>query len=160
MIEANLNTTGSQGHIVVCPNMSAEWRITKLLLWMISTIAVLIGIGFAVAGLWLILPFSGLEVMALVGLMYWVAHQCSRKQVIYLQDTRIIVEKGYRTPRFAWESELFWTRLIVEESPYRGHPRRLILRSKQQQLEIGEFLNEDDKKKLIATLRGVITVVG
>ncbi len=159
MIESKLNRSSGQGHIVMCPNRSADWCIIKLLLWLISSIALLIGTGFAMAGLWLILPFSGLEVLGLVSLLYWVSHECYRQQVIHLEGSRVIVEKGHRTPQSAWESELFWTRLIVEQSPFLGHPEKLFLRSKQQQLEIGEFLNEGDKKKLLSELRGVITVV-
>lgn len=160
MIESNLDSTRGCGHIIVCPNLSSQWHVTKLLLWIIASLALLIAIGFAVAGLWLILPFTGLEIIALVVLMYWVAHQCHRRQVIHLDDSRIVVEMGHHFPKSAWESELFWTRLIIDKPPYRGHPNRLILRSKQQQLEIGEFLNEPDKEKLVAELRGVISVVG
>ena len=159
MIESNLDTTKDQGHIVLCPNTSTSWRTTKIILCCISCIALLIATGFAFAGLWMILPFAGLEVMALVLLTLWVAHQCQRQQVIYLDGERILVEQGHHVPKFTWEAELFWTRLIIDKSPYRGHANRLILRSKHEQLEIGEFLNEQDKKKLIAELRGVVKVV-
>jgi len=160
MVESNIDIAQGRGHIVVSPNLSSQWHTTKILLWIISCIALLIAAIFASLGLWMILPFTGFEVLALVLLTYWVACRCRHKQVIHFDDNRIRVEKGYRTPRLAWDSELFWTRLIIGKSPYRGHPNKLILRSKQQQLEIGEFLNEHDKKKLIAELRHVISVVG
>lgn len=159
MVESNVDSAGD-GHIVVSPNLSSQWQTTKILLWIISCVALFIGTIFAFLGLWMILPFAGIEVLALVLVTYWVACRCRHKQVIHFDDNRIRVEKGYLTPRLAWDSELFWTRLIINKSPYRGHPSKLILRSKQQQLEIGEFLNEHDKKKLIAELRHVISVVG
>lgn len=159
MIESNLDSTIGQGHIVVCPNRSAHWQRTKLWLWCISTVALLISVGFALAGLWLILPFAGFEVMALVFLTSWVAHQCHRQQVIYIDDGRVLVEKGRHAPKVSWEAELFWARLVVDPPVYRGHPNKLFLRSKQQKIEIGEFLNEQDKKRLVAELRGMIHVV-
>lgn len=159
MVEADIDLARTRGHIVVSPNQSAHWRTTKRFLWLVSGFALAIGLTFALSGAWLVLPFAGLEVTALVWVMYCVARQCHQQQVIYLDDKRIRVEKGYRTPKQAWDSELFWTRLIVSTPPHRGHPQKLILRGKQQQVEIGEFLNEQDKKKLIGELRCLMSVV-
>lgn len=160
MIESNLDRTKNEGHIVVCPNMSGEWGTTRLFLWIVSTMALLIAIVFTFMGAWLILPFAGFEVIALLSFMYWVAHQCRRKQVITIENNRVLVENGYHAPTSHWESELFFTRLIIDKPPYRGgQPLKIFLRSQQLQLEVGEFLNEDDKKKLISELRGVIQVL-
>ena len=160
MVESNLDISKGQGHIVVCPNMSGHWQTTKLFLWIISCLALFIATAFALLGLWVILPFAGLEVMALVSLMYWVAHRCRRKQVITLNNNRILVETGYTSPESSWESELFFTRLYIDKPPYRdGKPMKVFLRGKQQQFEVGEFLNEEDKNKLITELRSVISIV-
>ena len=160
MIESTLDSAKGQGKIVMCPNMSGQWQTTKLFLWLISGLALFIATAFALFGLWVILPFAGIEIIALVSLVYWVAHQCRRKQVITLEDNRILVETGYTLPKTSWESELFFTRLFIDKPPYRnGKPSKLFLRGKQHQLEIGEFLNEEDKQKLITELRGVVSVV-
>ena len=158
MIESKLDSIKGEGHIMVCPNMSGDWRTTRLLLWLVSSVALIIAGSFASIGLWLILPFAGLEVIALVVLMWWVAHQCCRKQVITIEDNRVIVEKGYHSPNFTWESEIFWTRLVIHKPPYRGHPSRLFLCSRQETLEIGEFLDEKEKKNLVAEICQVVTV--
>jgi len=159
MVESNLDSTGTQGQIILCSNRSASWRTVKLVLWLVSTFAMIIALSFAFVGLWMVLPFAGLEVLALVGFMYWVALQCRRQQVIHIGRYQIVVEQGYQYPKKTWESELFFTRLVISTPPYRGHPRRLFLHSKQQQLEIGEFLNDEEKNRLIADLRGAIKMV-
>ena len=160
MVESPLNLTKSQGQIMVCPNMSGQWQTTKLFLWLISCLALFIATAFALLGLWMILPFAGIEIIALVSLVYWVAHQCRRKQIITISENRILVETGYTSPKTSWESEVFFTRLFIDKPPYRdGKPMKVFLRGKQQQLEIGEFLNEEDKHKLITELRSVISVV-
>ena len=158
MVETYINDR-QQGHIVISPNLSAEWKTTRRFIIVVSAAALVIGIGFAFAGLWLILPFAGLEVIAVVSLMYYVAHQCHRQQVIHLNDTHIRVERGYRFPQQVWESELFWTRLLVLHSDHTWHSDRLLLRSSYEQMEIGEFLNEEDKRKHVANLRGLLSVV-
>ena len=159
MIESNIDNSLVRGHIVVSPNLSAQWRTTKIFIWVVSSFALLIGLGFALAGLWMILPFAGFEVMAIVVLMYHVARKCHRQQVIYLGDGKIRVESGYRSPQLAWADEVFWTRLIVNKAEHPWHPDTLILRGRQQQIEIGEFLNAEDKKQLVAQLRTVVSVV-
>ena len=159
MIEANIDISQARGHIVVTPNLSAQWRTTKIFMWIVSGFALTISLVFAMSGLWMIVPFAGAEVIALVALMYHVARKCHRQQVIYVEQDRIRVEEGYHSPRFAWDSELFWTRLIVNKSPHTWHPDKLILRGRQRQIEIGEFLNEEDKKQLVAKLRSLVNVV-
>jgi uncharacterized membrane protein len=159
MIETNIENTLARGHIVVSPNLSAQWRTTKLFIWIVSSFALTIGLVFALAGLWLILPFAGIEVLAIVILMYHVARKCHRQQVIYLDEGRIWVEAGYRSPQLAWDDEVFWTRLIVNKANHPWHPDTLILRGRQQQIEIGEFLNAEDKKQLVAQLRPLVSVV-
>ena len=159
MIESNLDVSKRCGYIIACPNMSANWQTTKRILWFIGFVTLAIATAFAFFGLWLILPFAGFEVLVLYVFSYWIAYQCCRKEVITIRDNHVMVEKGYRSPQFSWRAELFWTRLIIGRSEFRGHPLKLYLRSKKQQLEIGEFLNEDDKKQLITELRGVITII-
>ena len=159
MIESRIDIANTCGHIVVSPNLSAQWRTTKIFMWIVSSFALTIGLVFALAGLWMILPFAGIEIMAVVLLMYHVARKCHRQQVIYLNEDRIRVEKGYRSAQMVWDSELFWTRLIVNKAAHPWHPDMLILRGKQQQIEIGEFLNEEDKKCLVSELRRFMTVV-
>ena len=159
MVESNLDITNGKGYIVMCPNMSADWNTTKRFLWGISIVSFMVAIGFSLAGYWMILPFAGIEVLTLVTFMYWVSHQCYRQQVIHFHDNHICVESGRHSPQQTWESELFWTRLVIRKPPYRGHPETLLLRSRQEQVEIGEFLNEEDKEKLVTELRKVISVV-
>ena len=69
------------------------------------------------------------------------------------------VEQGYPRPQISWCSEIFWTRLIVlpQERPW--HPLRIFLRGRDSQIEIGTFLNDDDKRILIKHLRQFVTVV-
>lgn len=159
MIESNIDMTLASGHIVVSPNLSAQWRTTKLFIWIVSSFALTIAVVFAMAGLWMILPFAGIEIFAIVVLMRHVARKCYRRQVIYLENGRIRVEKGHHSPQSVWDSELFWTRLIVKKATHPWHPDILILRGRQQQIEIGEFLNEQDKKQLVSALRGLVNVV-
>ena len=49
---------------VILPNCSISWRVLVLFYLLTCVLALSIGLLFLSAGLWLILPFSGLEMLA------------------------------------------------------------------------------------------------
>lgn len=157
MVETKLNSVEA-GHIVLSPNLSARWRTNVNFLYIATFFAFVIGVGFASIGLWLILPFTGIEIFALVSLVYYVAHKCHRIEVIHFDSQKICVERGYRAPESSWSSDTFWTRLVVGEQTNPRYPIRLFLRGRQEQIEIGAFLNNDDKQKLLKELRQFVHV--
>ncbi len=158
MVETNMDTANDSGHIVLSPNLSAQWKTNKYLIYLISGFALGIGVGFAFVGLWMILPFAGLEVIAVITLIYHTSRKCNRKEVIRFNKEWIRVECGYTHPKTQWQSELFWTRLIVSPRQHPWHPDKLILRGRHDQIEVGQFLNEQDKDILVNQLRHVVSV--
>lgn len=159
MVETQINQHDRCGHIVLSPNLSVRWSDNVLFLYVVCGMAVLIGFSFSLLGMWLVLPFTGLEVIALVVVIYYVAHKCRRIEVIRVEDGCVQVEQGYTRPQSQWHSDLFWVRLIVlpQERPW--HPLRIFLRGRDGQIEIGTFLNEEDKRILIKQLRQFVTAV-
>jgi uncharacterized membrane protein len=159
MVESQLNLHDNGGHIVLSPNLSVRWRNNVRFLYIVCSIALIIGISFAVLGMWLVLPFTGLEVIALITIVYYVARKCHRIEVIHVDDVSVRVEQGYTRPQTSWSSDLFWTRLIVAPQERPWHPLRIFLRGRDTQIEIGTFLNDDDKRLLIKQLRQFIGLV-
>ena len=159
MINTQLNSQQNQGHIVLSPNMSACWQTTKIFLYIVSGFALVIGLMFAALGLWMILPFSGIEIAVLYIVMYRVSRKCHCQEVIHLDGEGVRVEQGMKTPLNVWQLDLFWTRLVVKPSAHPWHPRKVVLRGRHDQIEIGTFLNDDDKELLIRQLQGVIVAV-
>lgn len=159
MVETQINQHDHQGHIVLSPNMSVAWRDNLMFLYVVCSIALCIGFSFALMGMWMVLPFTGLEIIALVAVVYYVGHKCHRIEVISVEDGCVRVECGYTRPQSCWSSELFWTRMIVlpQERPW--HTMRVFLRGRENQIEIGTFLNEDDKRILIKQLRQIVAAV-
>lgn len=158
MVEAQIDHRHEAGHIVLSPNLSARWKTNVYFLYAAIFAALIIGGGFAYVGLWMILPFTGLEILALVLLIYRVAHKCHHIEVIHISRDRLRVEHGYRNPKSSWESDLFWTRLIVGQQTHPIQPLRLYLRGREGKIEIGTFLNDEDKQILIRELRPYISL--
>lgn len=159
MVETRINQQDNSGHIVLSPNLSVRWRTNVIFLYIVCSFALIIGISFTLIGMWMILPFTGLEVIALVTVVYYVAHKCHRIEVIHVSNGQLRVERGYRKPQSNWSSDLFWTRLIVSPQERPWHPLRIFLRGRDGQIEIGAFLNDDDKRILIRQLRQFVTAV-
>jgi len=159
MVETRINQHDNRGHIVLSPNLSVPWRDNVLFLYVVCGIALCIGISFSLMGMWMVLPFTGLEVIALVAVVYCVAHKCHRIEVISVEEGCVRVEQGYTQPQSSWSSELFWTRLIVQPQQRPWHSIRIFLRGRNDQIEIGTFLNDDDKRILIKQLRQFVTAV-
>ncbi len=105
----------------------------------------------------MILPFAGIEIMVLLIVMYRVARQCYRKQVIRISADKIRVEQGVTQPHSVWESELFWTRMIVKKPGHAWHAPKVILRGRHEVIEIGAFLTEQEKNELIKKLRPFVS---
>ena len=157
MISAQLDLARHDGCIVLSPNLSARWQSTKIFLFIVSFFALSIGIAFSFVGLWMILPFAGIEIILLLIVMYRVARQCYRKQVIRISSEKIRVEQGVAQPHSVWESELFWTRMIIQKPGHAWHAPKVILRGRDEVIEIGDFLTEQEKNELIKKLRPFVS---
>lgn len=99
-------------------------------------------------GAWMVLPFAGLEVL-LVGLgMYYVSWKLSFKQVITLENDSFILQKGVYFPKQEWHWQRSQIRLIKTPNQYRMSAPKLQLQHLNQVVEVGDFLNRDEKKQL------------
>ena len=70
MVSINKVNSGQSYRIVLSPNCSISWRELVLFYLLTCLIALVVGLFFTLQGLWLVLPFSGLEMLALGGGLY------------------------------------------------------------------------------------------
>ena len=159
MVDTQLQQDGTGCRIILSPNLSANWRTNVKLMYLVTVIAIIVSTGFALAGAWLILPFAGIEVGALFALVYYVSRKCNRKEVIIVSEDSLKVERGYRRPEEQWICDRFWVRAVVGGSSHPWHPDRIILRCRQREIEVGAFLNDKDKQRLVNELRRFVAVI-
>ncbi len=155
IIVDKLNSRNSV-RVVLAPNCSISWR--SLVLFYIANCVVLLAIGifFAVHGLWLVLPFSGLEILALGGALYLTSRKVHRKEVITLDRQHTRIEKGVQRIDQSWQFATPWTRLIELQPGNSGQRRRLALGSHGNFVEVGDFLDNSEKDRLAFTLKDCI----
>ncbi len=144
--------------IVARPNCSASWRNNLLVLLALAVPSLVIAIGFTLLGAWPILPFAGLELLALGSALYYVNWKLQYRHVITLSDESVCIEKGHYVPRKRWQFARQGTGLAItpERHPWEGPG--LTVHDSRDSVSVGEFLNRDDSLALADLLRREIRV--
>ncbi len=149
---------GEGDMIVAEPNRSATWETNKIVLILMCCVSGAIAIGFTLLGAWPILPFAGLEMMALGSALYYVCWKLRYRHVITLEQDVVRIQKGHYYPKKEWEIAKDEAKLsIVPEShPWDGPA--ITLYSKGEEISLGEFLNRDDTLELLSHLKGRVRI--
>lgn len=156
MVYSEFNPETGSGYIVLKPNNSATWRFNMMVVASLAFIATLISTFFLLQGLWLIAPFSGLEVLALLGCLYLCARANIQTEVIKFSPDKVIIEQGRTFAEKSWEYHRSWAKILVRKHRRAGHPDQVVIRSHGKEVELGSFLNGDDRKTLVKKLRKII----
>jgi uncharacterized membrane protein len=156
MVYSEFNPDTGHGIIILKPNNSATWRFNMMVVASLAFIATLISTFFLLQGLWLIAPFSGLEVLALLGCLYLCARSNIQTEVIKFKPDKVIIEQGRTFAERSWEYHRSWAKIFVRKPRLRGRPDQVVIRSHGKELELGSFLNKDDKEALVRKLRSII----
>ncbi len=144
---------------VVTPNRAMPWRQQVFLFSIIAAFSLGIGVGFFMQGLTLILPFAGFELTALAIALYISAWRGGRKEIIKIARYKVTVEVGYSEPHTIKEFDRAWLQIVLIKSRNPWYPSKLFLRSHGKQMEVGKFLNEEERKALSITLKQSVKTV-
>jgi uncharacterized membrane protein len=151
MVEVHRNNDSTI--ITLLPNRSATWEETRLFVLVICSTTLIIGIFWTVMGAWMVLPFSGLEAALVAWLFYRVCQSTYQRQVITCDVSCIIVQFGTHFPKRTWTLERQRARLAVTEPVHELDPLKLVIADTQHSIELGIFLNKDDKALALQALR-------
>lgn len=152
MITPDLNDDGYTGNILIEPNRPISWQDNLRFIRVFALVSIILAIGFMYAGILLVLPFSGLEILCLALALYFVYRHYSVCQVIYFTRDSIIIESGKDHAIDRIEYQRYWSSFHVEDEGNYNIPR-LTIRSREKSTEIGGFLNYADKIQLIQIVK-------
>ena len=142
--------------IVLAPNCSITWNELVIFYLFTCVIAIAVGLFFTLQGMWLVLPFSGLEMLALGIGLYVTSRKVYRKEVITLDPDRTRIEKGVQRVVQSWEFKTPWVRIIDEPRDARNPKRRLAIGMHGAAVEVGDFLANSEKDELAFKLKDCI----
>lgn len=159
VIEKLTSPDQAQIDFVIKPNQAMSWKSLLLVYLVISFITIAIGVAFFLRGLTLILPFSGLEILLLGAAFYISAWRGGIQEVLSITENNIIFERGRQNPETRKEFQRAWAKVILERSRISWYPSRLLLRSHGHQLEIGRFLNEQERQGLALEIQRALNTI-
>jgi uncharacterized membrane protein len=150
-IRPDLQPSGPQAalRLTIQRNCSIAPRTLWLLLGATTSVSFGIGIGFAVFGAWVILPFAGLEMVALTAAFYCVSRHAGDYEKFVEEQGALKVEIRDAGRTRAYEFNPHWARLVLRRF---GREPRLALRSHGRELEIGRHLPEAGRLELAMML--------
>ena len=141
---------------VIAPNRSMTWKQLLLAYCIIAGVSLAIAGYFWVQGLTLVLPFSGLELLALGAALYITAWRGGAQEVITITDDSVHVETGRRGPERRHDFQRYWTKVVLRRPWVAWYPSKLLLCSHGRKIEVGRFLNEEERRGLAEILRSAI----
>ncbi len=156
MIYGNPGRETCPCQFILAPNQSLRWEDVKRVIAVMTAVALTIGLAFCYVGLTLVLPFSGLEVLALAAALYYCQRRGAAREVVKVNDQEVVIERGHRRPESVHIFQRAWVRVLLHPPATAWYPSRLTLRSHGREIEVGGFLTEDERQELARRLRRVL----
>lgn len=145
-----------EARIEIAPHCSLSPRGARWFFASICVASLSIALPLSIMGFWLVLPFAGLE-LALVGWALRVSmarrHQ---RQTIIVSDEVVAIEDVSPPTRQRVEFPRHWAQVRIRAGGSPLHPSRLTVESHGRGLEVGQFLNEQERLSLAKRLRRLI----
>jgi len=142
--------------LVVSPNLSMSWRANLLLVAAIAFVCLGTGLVWAYFGLWLVLPFAGLEVLFVTWCLYLTVRKLTVQEVITVGQEEIKLEWGRDGPQRSVTLPRYWSKLHYEckESPF--EVGSLTVGAHGKHYLLGQSLGRDEKRELYNELHSLI----
>ena len=154
MLKVSLDNTGYTGHILLQPNLSLSWKTNLHLFIFIFLVTSVVAAYFISKGGWLVLPFSGLELIMIGTSWYMFFRHYSGCEVIHFTENKIVIERGKTSAEKSWEYQRHWSKFYIEKKGFFDIPR-IRIKSHGKEIELGSFLGYDEKLQFIHLLEEI-----
>jgi len=144
--------------LVIGPNASLGVRAAVSFMSGLCSLWLVVGGFFAWRGYWPILPFAGLELMALAAALAVSLRRNRYREVLCFEDERIRIAIGELGKDVGEQRELrrSATRVVLERGPHRNSRARLWLSCGGLRIEVGRCLTDEEKDRLAVRIRELI----
>jgi uncharacterized membrane protein len=148
-------TPGDAVSMVILPHRS----LSRAGLWLFLTAQGVAAMGFALLAAWRGNVFAPGFAVVELGVVAWCLTRVWRAsaagEVIVLTATQLeIARMGDDGPAVRFHP--YWARVALQPGRWRGAPNRLLVRSHGREVEIGAFLNDEERRDLAQRLSGLL----
>lgn len=148
MVVRQQNSISGATQIVVKGNRSMSWNANVLLAASLGAVSLIFGGGIAMFGLWLVLPFAGLEFLVVLYCLGRTYRKLGYTEVISVGESTLLVESGYDAPQSSSEFSRHWTRIDFHDPESLFETGTLKLMCGGRTLELGRLLSKTEKRQL------------
>ena len=151
MVTGTYTTVDKDFWITAKPNCSLTPRGRLWLFVVIAMFSLLVAVGFALVGAWMVFPFAGLELMALGAAFYVVhCHSNDYESITIAGDDLAVETRNYKNiNRIVFHR--YWARVVMRDTP--GGEQRLWLRSHGKEVEFGRYIDNDTRLMIARELK-------
>lgn len=144
--------------LVIGPNASMSPRQALVFFAGMCLICLGIATAFAAAGFWPVLPFAGLELLALGAALAVVLKRNRYREVVWLEADRVRVEFGLVGQGAQSHCELprSLTRVWIEGGAHANSATQLVLACGALRMVIGSCLTDEERAALAQRLKELI----
>ncbi len=142
---------------VIQAQRSLSWRGNLHFLGAMATVSMAVAGMAAWMGAWPVIPFAGLEIVALGVCIYLCARRGEEREVVTIHDQIVEVQRGIHAPRETESLPRGWTRVCLEEGEAgEWGSTRLSLRAHGRDVTLGASLNNEQRARLAVSLRAAL----
>jgi uncharacterized membrane protein len=156
MIVSEFDPERGEGRIVLRPNRSWTWRANTLLVGTLMAVSGSVATVYAYHGLWLILPFTFIEMSFLLACLYYCVRRTHLQEVLTFSPEHLVFERGVGHPDEQRCFQRYFARFFVRRPRHPWYRNRIALRCRGEELEVGGFLPPEERDDLIDVLRDMI----
>ncbi|TQV73499.1 DUF2244 domain-containing protein [Exilibacterium tricleocarpae] len=154
MVRTEALARGRGFKVILSPNRSLTWQANLWVLASFFAVSLFISVGVLLKGAWVIVPFAGIELALLAFAMCYVQRRTRLTEVIYIDDRRLLIERGIGSPQCSWSFCRPGASIMVHSDNPFADDQHVCVCGDQGIVEVGEFLNPSDRALLVKDLTG------
>lgn len=159
-VSGRIPSTESPSEVVfeamIRPNRSMSSRQSAVCVICFAVLSLTIALSFFSLGMWLVLPFAGLEVLAVGIAIGYTMHRLQGYESIVVTDRDVSIVKNQFGKSRRYEFQRYWTQVRLESSSSRLRPGRLLVGSHGRFVEVGREFVDEDRENFAARLTEAI----
>ncbi len=154
---------GESGEFVLVTRRINSPRLSRrdcgIVFGSLAVFSLIVAVVFAALGAWLILPFAGLEAMALYLAFDWGVRHSDDSEALVIRGDAVMLAVRENASTQHYEFNRVWAKLVVEQrarivnSVHSVHSVRLALRSHGKEVEVGRYLDDGGRQRLARELK-------
>ena len=148
--------TGPVERIDLAPNCSLSGPAAALFFATIGVATLAIATLFLLQGYWPVLPFAGLELVVFGWALGTSLERRHWRERILVSEDEIVVETAVRGDLTRVVFSRHWARIKLRPPFHVLHPSRLLIESHGRAVEVGGFLNEEERRRLALRLKRIV----